>query len=263
MKPYRPTTVTMAFFLIFQVVLFLPAASFAQSRANESRELFVQGNLAYSQGKYIQAINLYEQIRANEGQSSFLLHNLANSYAQAGKPGQAILNYKRALLLSPGDSDIQGNLELVRQNQGLFQEEPSLGARYVNSLGLNQWTLLGLACLLLLTLIQVAGLRFSLGKQLKFWLNGGALFLLVISLFAAFAQYGHYHSAVVVSPDVRLLISPFPTASSTGILQEGRLVIPLKQHGNFFLVEDETGRSGWIDGPTMEFITTPHPSLAQ
>lgn len=42
------------------------------------------------------------------------LYNLANSYARAGKPGMAVLNYERAALLAPNDADIQANLNSVR-----------------------------------------------------------------------------------------------------------------------------------------------------
>src|SRR5580692_10933415 len=46
--------------------------------------------------------------------SAAALYNLANSYARAGKPGMAVLNYERAALLAPTDADIQANLDLVR-----------------------------------------------------------------------------------------------------------------------------------------------------
>ena len=37
-----------------------------------------------------------------------------NSYARAGKPGLAVLNYERAALLAPEDADIRANLDYVR-----------------------------------------------------------------------------------------------------------------------------------------------------
>ncbi len=246
-------------FLLLTCLLFGTAA--AQSAKETPRILFQKGNTAYSQGKYDQAIGLYEQILSQKGSSQFLLYNLANSYAQTGRTGRAILNYERALLLSHGNSDIRGNLELVRKNQGLFQEEPSVGTRFIQFLGLNQWALLGLSCLLLTTLVHVGSIRFSLGRQLKFWLSGSLMVLFFLSFFAAFSHYRQWHSAVVVEPDMRLLLSPFSSASSTGTIQEGRIVMPGKKHDDFFLVEDETGRSGWLPASAIEFITKPRPSL--
>ena len=50
------------------------------------------------------------------------LYNLANSYARAGKPGLAVLNYERAALLAPNDADINANLEYVRAGAGVRPE---------------------------------------------------------------------------------------------------------------------------------------------
>src|SRR5277367_5285396 len=52
------------------------------------------------------------------------LYNLANSYARAGKPGMAILNYERASLLSPNDPDVEANLRYVRAAAHLPAEVP-------------------------------------------------------------------------------------------------------------------------------------------
>src|SRR3984957_18273696 len=58
------------------------------------------------------------------GYSAAGLYNLANSYARAGKPGMAILNYERASLLAPGDPDIEANLRFVRAAAHLPAETP-------------------------------------------------------------------------------------------------------------------------------------------
>src|ERR1700736_2418384 len=50
------------------------------------------------------------------------LYNLANSYARAGKPGLAVLNYERARLLTPNDPDIDANLQHVREASHLPAE---------------------------------------------------------------------------------------------------------------------------------------------
>ncbi len=50
------------------------------------------------------------------GYSAAGLYNLANSYARAGKPGMAVLNYERARLLSPNDPDVEANLRFVRSS---------------------------------------------------------------------------------------------------------------------------------------------------
>src|ERR1700682_4007582 len=60
--------------------------------------------------------------QAPAGYSAPALYNLANAYARAGKPGLAVLNYERARLLEPNDSDIDANLRRVREMAGLPAE---------------------------------------------------------------------------------------------------------------------------------------------
>src|ERR1700748_1048544 len=62
------------------------------------------------------------------------LYNLANSYARAGKPGLAVLNYERALLLAPGDADIRANLEYVRSSARVSTEQGGRFARAARTL---------------------------------------------------------------------------------------------------------------------------------
>jgi hypothetical protein len=64
---------------------------------------------------------------------------------------------------------------------------------------------------------------------------------------------------VVVGQEAKLHISPFPEAASTGTIKAGRLVRPEKTHGDYVLIQDETGRSGWISKGTFERIAElPH-----
>ena len=55
------------------------------------------------------------------------LYNLANSYARAGKPGLAVLNYERARILAPRDPDIRYNLRRLREAAGMTSGSPGFG----------------------------------------------------------------------------------------------------------------------------------------
>ncbi len=227
------------------VALAAPLATAAPAQSPEV--LFQQGNDLYGQGKYQEALQVYSRIIAEDGFSGPLLSNLADCYAQTGRAGLAILNYERALRLSPGDSDSRGNLELLRKNLGLFQEELPLARHAASFLDLDQWTLLAGVFLVFLTLINLAGLRFSNGKQVRRWLGGLCLAVLLVATAGALSQYRQLDEAVVISNDAHLLLSPFPASSSVGVIAEGRIVYTLKQHGRYSLVEDQVGRTGWLE----------------
>ncbi|NOR24612.1 MAG: tetratricopeptide repeat protein [Desulforhopalus sp.] len=219
--------------------------------------LFQQANEAYSRGDYAQAISNYQQITETAGYSSAVLYNLANSFAQAGKTGRAILNYERALRLSPSDSDISGNLELVKKENGLFPKESSRAERFFRLLNLNQWTALILLALILVTTYLLATMKYRFSRQLNIGVGTSCFLLLCLASAGTMFRYQHFNPSVVVSPEVKLFVSPFESSASIGAMQEGRLVYPQKNHGNFSYVIDETDRKGWIPSSLIEPVCRP------
>lgn len=214
-------------------------------------QLFQQGNEAYSRGDFEQAIARYQELTTSAGLSPAVLYNLANSYAQSGKIGRAVLNYERALRLA-ADSDISGNLELVRKESGLFTSEPSGAERFFHHLTLDQWSMLALLMLLSFTAFQAAAVKFPIGGKSRIGVTLASILVFVLAITGAAMHYHHFEPSVVVTPDARLLISPFPSATSVGAIQEGRLVYPQKEHGAFTYVRDETNRQGWILSSCLE-----------
>src|SRR5260370_692666 len=97
-------------------------------------------------------------------------YNLANSYARAGKPGLAVLNYERASLLAPDDADINANLEYVRASAGVPTEPRTRFARIAQAANptLAAWIgVLGIA------LVGVGLLASKLASRLPWLLPGG------------------------------------------------------------------------------------------
>ena len=74
----------------------------------------IQADSAYNNNDFVKATELYETILENQGESADIYYNLGNSYYKMDNIAKAILNYERALLLNPGDSDIRFNLELAQ-----------------------------------------------------------------------------------------------------------------------------------------------------
>jgi tetratricopeptide (TPR) repeat protein len=183
-----------------------------------------------------------------------VLYNLANSFAQSGQTGKAILNYERALRLSPSDSDISGNLELVKKENGLFPKEPSGAERFFRLLNLNQWTALILFALVLFTAFLLAAMKYRFSRQLNIGVGTSCCLLLCLATAGTLFQYQYFNPSVVISPDGKLFISPFESSASIGALQEGRLVYPQKIHGDFSYVTDETDRKGWIPSSLIESV---------
>ena len=67
----------------------------------------------YQKGNYQQAIKDYEDLLKN-GVSSEIYYNLGNAYYRTDNITKSVLAFERAHLLSPGDEDINFNLQFVR-----------------------------------------------------------------------------------------------------------------------------------------------------
>ena len=92
-------------FIISLTSYFSPLTSNAATKA--------EADSAYVRGQYQQAIAQYEAL-LKQGASADLYYNLGNAYYRTENIPEAVLNYERALLLSPGDRDIRFNLQIVR-----------------------------------------------------------------------------------------------------------------------------------------------------
>lgn len=236
------------------IFLIFSAASLAGTVQDN---LFREANEAYSRGDYGQAIKKYAQITDTAGYSAAVLYNLANSYALSGNIGRAILNYERALRLSPNDPDITGNLELIKKENGLFPQEPSSAERFFQILSLDQWTAMILGALLILTLYLLAAMKYRFSRNLQIGAGACCFLLLCLGSAGTLFRYQDFNPSVVVTPEVKLLISPFASSASIGTLPEGRLVYPQKSHGAFRYVADEMNRQGWIDASLIEPLCKP------
>ena len=236
-------------FLFFLAIFSLAAISTA-----DNTSLFTRANEAMGKGEYGTAAKLYEKLVRKSGYSADVLFNLAVSYEHSGQPGKAILNYERALRLDPADSDIKGNLHLLRKKNGLYSREFSWSEKFFQSLNMDQWLLCGLVFLAIFTLLQLAALRLPLSTVLKRTVSVTCLFLIALSAAGALYRYPAYHAWVVTAETSRLLLSPFDSSKSNGSIQAGRLVFPKKDHHEFTYIKDDTGRTGWIHSKDIEPI---------
>jgi tetratricopeptide (TPR) repeat protein len=200
-----------------------------------------------------------QQPQAPAGYSAAALYNLANAYARAGKPGLAVLNYERAILLDPQDPDIDANLQRVRDASGL-RHVPATGlerlARSANPTAVSWIGIVGLivAGLGLLAREVTAAHR---GKLLAAALMG---FCLVgITLGSALAVWPTLHEAVVVGHAVPVRVSPTLIEEPIFSLPEAEIVSVRGKHDGFMLIKTAAGRTGWAPQANLALIVPPRP----
>jgi len=96
-------------FILFISFLFVTDLSFAAN----ANEMMQNANKFYRSGDYENAIERYKELTEQGYEGVSLFFNLGNSYYRIGKIGYAILNYERALKISPSDEDVQHNLSFA------------------------------------------------------------------------------------------------------------------------------------------------------
>ena len=249
-----------------------PNASFVETAANSSptelASLYNSGNAAYRDGDFDTAINLYTRI-AEEARvfNSDLFYNLANAHMKKGDVGKSVLYYRRALLLSPRDSDIIANLDYARsvREDRIDQENEPVALGIISSLSpaltLNEHALI---TLLLFTafsilLFVIAVLKFK--KQLqtislkKLSLLIGFLFVVESLILAAKTGSSlNLKDAVIISESVSALSSPSVGSEKLFELHEGSEILVLRNENDFLEISLTTGWKGWVPQRSLEFI---------
>lgn len=76
--------------------------------------LFQLGNQHYTAGDFSLAKDAYQTLIKQGCNDPAVLYNLGNSFLKTGDIGRAMVNYRRAARIRPGDMDIRANLELAR-----------------------------------------------------------------------------------------------------------------------------------------------------
>jgi hypothetical protein len=192
------------------------------------------------------------------GYSAPVLYNLANSFARAGKPGLAVLNYERARLLDPNDPDIEANLRHVRETSGLPPESRSRFDHLARAASPRTLAWIGVLGLMMTGVSALARVRriTHRRKLLVTMLTG--ICLLGLGLGNALALWPVKSEAVVIVHSTPVRVSPVTTEQPLFVLPEATIVSTGAEHEGFVLIQTTAGRSGWVQGADLVHIVPTH-----
>jgi hypothetical protein len=180
------------------------------------------------------------------GYSAAGLYNLANSYARAGKPGMAILNYERASLLAPGDPDIQANLRFVRAAANLPAELPDTLDRVAKIASPFWMSWLGVLGLVIVGASVILAQLSSRHRLARAAAAVSGVTMIGLTFCSALALGSRLHQGVVIAAATPVRVSPVPMGDPLFSLPEGEKVKITAEHEGFDLIETRAGRAGWI-----------------
>lgn len=224
-----------------------------------------EAEASYVGGDYPKAIEQYEAILQAHGESSQIYYNLGNAYYKDGKIASAILNYERALLLSPGDGDIRFNLQMARM-RSVDRIEP-VGEFFlvewfqaVQNLGsADGWAKGAVVCFLffIFSLLLFFFSRWIRLKKIGFYM--GILLLVMVVFTNIFAanqkrKLMNRTNGIIFTPTVTVKSSPSTSGTDLFILHEGTKVAIKSSLGEWNEIELESGSVGWMPKSSMEII---------
>ena len=243
------------------LLLIIPFVSIAQNTTRYTKD---QGDVAYSEARYSDAIEIYESILAQQGGSLSLYYNLGNAYYKAGEIGKAILNYERALRIDANDEDTKANLDFVQSKivDKIPQDEIPFYKRWWNAFtGLfskDSWGIIGIvAFVVMLTAMFCFYFRNDMRKL-------SLTVAIICLLFTVIANLSAYSINVVndtpeaVIMDEMVFIKSSPEDSGTELtkVHEGMKVKIIDEIKDWMKIEANNGNRvvGWVKTKSLERI---------
>ena len=226
------------------------------------QDSLAKGNQLYTSAKYAAAVKTYEAVAARGFESFELYYNLGNALYKSNNITYAILNYERALILSPGNEDAKFNLEMAKKqvvdNIDLLPEPGFLrwwheliSSRPADIWGTHSLFSFFLFLLFFALFLFATTIRY---KQITFWL---AIFALAYSLLTFSFGSGqrskliHHNSGVITERSVRMKGSPSETGTELFILHEGLSVQITDKLGDWIEIRLADGNKGWVKESTL------------
>ncbi|MCK5742915.1 MAG: tetratricopeptide repeat protein [Chlorobi bacterium] len=233
--------------------------------ANEADKKFVEAGKNYQAAEFQIAAELYEEIADNGYKTAEIYYNLGNAYFKLKRNSEAILNYERALKISPDDEDIIFNLNIA--NLKIVDKFEVVPEFFV-------WEYIGHIRSLM------SGNGWSFFAVLMIWLSAGSFalyyfmsstgvkkiflmvsFLALVSAASGFVFAGQQtgeelsnNTGIIFSTNVYVKNSPDDSGTDLFILHEGTKVELIDEVGEWRRIKLPNGSKGWLQGNTIEII---------
>lgn len=224
---------------------------------------------AYREQNYVESIKLYEaQVVRNRSinqESAQLYYNLGNAYFRDNQIAKAIVNYERALLINPGDSDIRHNLRFAktRIEDKIDSADSFFINKWVRSLqnlySANTWAIIGVVLFTLFIVaigVYMISLQLSM-RKISFYVGIVLFFAVVITNVFAFQQkrkITNRSTAIVMSASVSIYTSPDAHSQELFRLHEGAKVTIKREEGRWIEIVIANGSVGWLQKMNVEVI---------
>lgn len=216
---------------------------------------FDTANQAYDQGKFAEAKDGYEKLIEKGAGSANVYYNLGNADFRLGSAGRAILNYERALALSPRHPEAKANLRLLREQSGAKLLPISWNSRLALLLTANTWTIL--AAITGWIVLFGSFFIFTSRQPDKFGWWTLTLLSAVVCAVAAVSLWSISKDqalAVIIAKQTEARLAPAESAGVAEALTAGSQVRVLSERGEWIYCELPGLGRGWIPEGAVERV---------
>jgi len=246
------------------ILPFALACTAIAAQAGPNDALADSAQRAYERGDHARALVLYDSV-ARSASSAALYYNIGNCHFKLNDVPHAILYYERALLLSPGEEDIQANLDLARTlTVDRVNEIPgfTLGSSWDRFRGAgdpDRWARRSLwAGAILFALLAGAVVPRSLFWRRVCLIGSGVAFVVTVACVGLawdrHAEVTAHDHAIVLAPKVDVTSEPRNGSTVLFVLHEGTKVSVLAERNGWMEVRLANGNVGWMPLPSLERI---------
>jgi len=232
--------------------------------AQDPRSLFYKANSLYEQREYEKASQIYAKILEAGAESGPLYFNIGNTFFKMGKTGYAILAYKKAQRLMPGDSDLKSNLAYAES----LTEDSALQAMPQNSItwlfkfpfreySLNTVSIILCVLYLLLMAMFITGIINPVFKRRMTILFYPVLIGFLLTLGAFSIRYYNEQilaHGVVVAKEAECKYEPIDKSNNYFTLKEGQEILVLNTRNGWRRIRRLDGKLAWVKSDAVEEI---------
>jgi tetratricopeptide (TPR) repeat protein len=231
----------------------------------QQQDLIVEGDSAYNNENFSDAISKYEMVLEQGYESAQLYYNLGNAYYNINNLPAAILNYERAKVLAPRDKDIDFNLNIVNSMiTDKIEEVPEIF--YIqwwksvrDSFNLHTWTLISIALFVLL--VVCAGFFFLSQsifiRKMSFWAGMLIFGMGIVSFTMTYTKYdtqSKHLEGIIFDPTITVKSSPNQLGKDLFVIHEGTKVFIEEEINGWCNIKIANGSTGWLPEASLKRI---------
>lgn len=218
---------------------------------------FEQGNEAYRNGKFEEAINQYLKVEKAGFNSADLYFNMGNAFYKSNKIAPSIYYFEKALLLNQNHIDARNNLTFAqRMTIDVIEPMPKSFFQKINEtiiypVSYNAWAWISVILAFVSAGLFIAYYfsDYSRNKRLFFVSSFVILGLFFLTLSMGIKARHHFindQPAIVFAQQVSVKSEPGTGNSELFVLHEGTKVQVVNRENQWFKIRIADGKTGWI-----------------